>query len=640
MRKLLILIAMGALLVPALAGAQSPTALINEDQDLPGGPADNPITSITSPAVNHNGGYAFGVTTSGTEGTISRYWGDATGGPGALIRSEATIGIFTQTAFESFWGFSDEGEVAYSPTCNNNESGSTGLDSVWYADTWVAMEEEPYPFLEGWFWRFASRAGSTADGTPYFVGGITDVQGGTTQNRGLFYGIDGAPVLVGGDMVPGLDDPLDTASTISFDVRYSANGTNYICEVQTVGESTANNHIVVSGALLLIDGQPVSEGSPVPAAAGGLPGENWDNFDYMGITETGDYFFTGDTDGDTASDEFICMNGMIMWREGDVIDGFPTANTIERAYMNENGDVAFVWDVVVDDVDTEALILNGEILLTQNEEVDWTGDGVADPGYVLNDFTGTAALVVGDRDDEGVVALYFTADVEQPAGAPAREPAEPIDDLDAAGAPELEEEGTRAELEAGYVLYSQQVVPVMLASFDVTPVADGVELSWRANGADGGSFAVEARRGTEVWSLDVIGQGHGRYVAHDDASSGSVTYNLYFHGEGSRFLLGSESVDLNVPAVGLTLHGAYPNPFNPATKIAFSVGRTQNVRVSVYRIDGTLVTELADEVFTSGRHELDWNGRDTAGNAVPSGTYFARVESAEGMRTGKLMLVK
>ena len=60
--------------------------------------------------------------------------------------------------------------------------------------------------------------------------------------------------------------------------------------------ATANDRVVVvDGAAVGAGGGFVREGLPVPAAIGGLPAENWANFDFMGVTQSGRTFFTGDT---------------------------------------------------------------------------------------------------------------------------------------------------------------------------------------------------------------------------------------------------------------------------------------------------------------------------------------------------------
>ncbi|MDD5718633.1 MAG: T9SS type A sorting domain-containing protein [Candidatus Krumholzibacteria bacterium] len=641
MPRMLKFLTLTAVLLPVAVGAQpTATVLLKNNVDLPGGPAGNPVTSITTPAANHGGGYCFGVVTTGTEGTISRFWGNAIDGPGALIRSEGTIGIFEQTAFETFYGFSNEGEVAYSPTCNNLDSGSTGLDSVWYGDFPIAVEEEVIPHLEGWFWRFASRPGTTGDGIPYFVGGITSVQGGSTQNRGLFYGWDGAPVLLGGDMVDGLDQPLDTGTAVTFDFRYSAYGTHYIAPVVTTGPTATNRHVVIDGAVILIDGMPVSRGSPVPAAAGGLPGENWENFDSMGITESGYYMFTGDTSGPTATDEFVVVNGMIVLREGDLVGGYPLAGAIERAYMNNNGDWAVAWFVNDGGTNREVLIFNGDIMLKRDDLVDFDGDGVPDPGHTLTDMTGIAALAVGDRQPDGRAAVYFVADLTVPDFVAVDSLPGEIVDPEAAGRTEPDSEPARGTVRAGLVVRSEAVVPVLLSGFEVVAAQSGADLSWVAYGAMPGEFELIAQRGAQSWPVAFTTDGAGRYHAHDLLANGTVTYSLYLRNGSQTVLLESKTIELAVPAAGLQLLGAFPNPFNPQTNVVFAVGRAQQVHVAVHGLDGRLVTVLADRVFPSGRHQTAWDGCDQAGRPVPSGTYLARIQGADGTQTGKLMLVK
>ncbi|MCK5714301.1 MAG: hypothetical protein KAI25_16380, partial [Hyphomicrobiaceae bacterium] len=328
---------------------------------------------------------------------------------------------------------------------------------------------EPYPHAENLWWSFGSRSGVTADGIPYFVGGVTDLQGGSTVNRGLFYGLDAAPRLMGGDSLGGVDDPVDTGgSNISFDYRLSALGTHYIAEVTTDSPSASDGHMVIDGTVIQIDGQNVTEGSPVPAAAGGLPGENWKAFDSTGVTEDDVYMFTGDTDAATDIDEFICINGVIVHREGDVIDGWTVGGTISYAYLNGDGDYAYVWKVETDEGLKEALFFNDQLMLMVGDLVDMDGDGEPEPDSIISDFTGIAALAMGDRDDGGVVNMYFTADVEIPGAPRALSNAADEDMIAAAAAPAefgYEEDlpvqrDNRAEIEAGFVMPSGTVVAV------------------------------------------------------------------------------------------------------------------------------------------------------------------------------------
>ena len=77
--------------------------------------------------------------------------------------------------------------------------------------------------------------------------------------------------------------------------------------------------------------------------------------------------------------------------------------------------------------------------------------------------------------------------------------------------------------------------------------------------------------------------------------------------------------DTATPRV-FALNGNYPNPFNPMTKISFSLPESQDVRLSVYGIDGRLVRTLVSESRGPGLHEVIWNGQDDTGRGVASGT--------------------
>lgn len=405
------LTAAALLALTAPTSAQVASALLVEDGDLPGAPGVT-IDALNNTAVNHAGGYAISISASDD---LSRVWGSADGGPGAILRAESTVGDYEQTSFESFYGLSNAGQVAYSATCTDLVNQETGLDTVWLDDTPVAVEGLPVPDQPGFFFSFASRPGVTADGVPYFVGGMTDVPLGSTQFRGLWKGNTPAAELIAGQIIPNLPEPISgTGSSIDFDYRFSASGNRLLAPVNIGGVSTSEDGtLILDGAGLLIDGSLVREGSPVPAAAGGLPGENWDNFDFVGVTDLGAWFFTGDTDGDTGSDEFVCVDGVIVHREGDVLDGFELSGSIEGAYMNADGDLAFIWDVndpVLGNV--EALYCGSQLLLKEGDAVDLDGDGLVDPGAVISSFTGISSLTLGDRDANAVVNVYFTADID------------------------------------------------------------------------------------------------------------------------------------------------------------------------------------------------------------------------------------
>jgi hypothetical protein len=397
-----------AALLAFSAGAQEARCLLAEGSPLPGVPGHT-VGSINNTAANQLGGWACTVNSSDGVTTLSHVWGTATGGAGAVggpLQSEATIGMYDQTSFESFFGFDDAGVASYSPLCNDTVSGATGLDAVWLGNAVVAIEDDPIPSLSGKVWRFGSRPNVTRDGVPVWAGGIDDAVTGTNEGEGLFMGLGATVIYKTGDTPLGAPAAID-AGGIDFDYAFSAYGNHHLTGVEMGLASTEDYLVVMDGAALFIGGLIVQEGHPIPAGAGGLVGELWGSFDFYGINESGDYFFTGDTGGATATDEFVLKNGMIVYREGDVVDGRTLTGSIDGAAMNANGEVAYVWDVEDPGGALEALFFEDQLVLLEGDNVDVTGDGVPDPGATISDFTGIAAVTLGPNR-----AIYLTADVD------------------------------------------------------------------------------------------------------------------------------------------------------------------------------------------------------------------------------------
>jgi len=96
----------------------------------------------------------------------------------------------------------------------------------------------------------------------------------------------------------------------------------------------------------------------------------------------------------------------------------------------------------------------------------------------------------------------------------------------------------------------------------------------------------------------------------------------------------------NIPVVVTGVSNVHPNPFNPMTTIEYAVAHPQHVNLSVYNIMGQRVKTLVNSVVATGTYPVQWNGTDSAGRGVSSGTYFVRMSSEEGIYTNKIMLVR
>ena len=398
-----------SLALSAPSFAQTLSAVVREGEPLPGGSGPSFLVSnIGAVSTNTNGGFTCSAATTDGNASLGHIWGTAGIGAPTTLRTETTLGAYTQDNFESFHGISNGGAPIYSASCTVGQQG--GVDTVWLGDNLVAAEGLAHPSLPGQYWNFTSRPGCLSTGTPYFAGGLTTTPFGNTELRGLFLGGGGATVLaLGGDPVPGLPEPLHPTAGVSFDFRVSADGSNYLYDATMEGPGVTSGTdvaMVRNGVALFLGGARVQEGTTVPPSVGGNGTERWNDFDFCGVNDAGDYMFTGRTSG-AGGAEFVVLNGQIAHRAGDLLDGRVLTGNIENAVLNENGDYAFVWDFDTGAGSAEGLWVNGALLAQEGQAVDWDGDGIVDPDYVVTGFFGLDSLGLTSDD-----RVFFIAGVD------------------------------------------------------------------------------------------------------------------------------------------------------------------------------------------------------------------------------------
>ncbi|MCP4571613.1 MAG: T9SS type A sorting domain-containing protein [bacterium] len=84
----------------------------------------------------------------------------------------------------------------------------------------------------------------------------------------------------------------------------------------------------------------------------------------------------------------------------------------------------------------------------------------------------------------------------------------------------------------------------------------------------------------------------------------------------------------------------YPNPFNPATTIAFRLAQPGQVDLRVFNAAGRLVRTLVSGQMTDGDHLVSWQGRDDGGRQVASGVYFYRLQANGYDESRRMVLMK
>lgn len=95
------------------------------------------------------------------------------------------------------------------------------------------------------------------------------------------------------------------------------------------------------------------------------------------------------------------------------------------------------------------------------------------------------------------------------------------------------------------------------------------------------------------------------------------------------------------PPATYHLEQNFPNPFNPETRIQFSLPQAERVDIAVYDVHGRMVKELVDyQEYAPGTYTIDWDGKDANGARVASGVYFTRMQAGTFSTTRKMSLVK
>ncbi len=124
-----------------------------------------------------------------------------------------------------------------------------------------------------------------------------------------------------------------------------------------------------------------------------------------------------------------------------------------------------------------------------------------------------------------------------------------------------------------------------------------------------------------------------------DASHNTFTVTKDVSGNLSALMkpggLDSASVLTSLIEMKTELLDNYPNPFNPSTKINYSVKTDGRVALKIYNTLGEEIRTLVDEIKPAGSYEAEFNASE-----LPSGVYIYRMQSGDYVSSKKMILLK
>ena len=122
----------------------------------------------------------------------------------------------------------------------------------------------------------------------------------------------------------------------------------------------------------------------------------------------------------------------------------------------------------------------------------------------------------------------------------------------------------------------------------------------------------------------------GVSAVYDDGTSEIIEIDFTYTGTG----VGNDIISKT------DLLGNYPNPFNPTTRISYSLLQQEMVNISIYNVKGEKIKTIVNEIMSTGNHQILWQGTNDKGKSVSSGIYFYKLRAGRYTETGKMILLK
>ena len=132
------------------------------------------------------------------------------------------------------------------------------------------------------------------------------------------------------------------------------------------------------------------------------------------------------------------------------------------------------------------------------------------------------------------------------------------------------------------------------------------------------------------------------YIWHDAEAAPNATGRVNVLREILAFfgIEGNAGDISGVPGADAFRVANYPNPFNPATSIEFTMPRRGHLSLKIFNVRGELVRTLVDGVREQGTDKVLWDGTNDRGRQVSSGVYFYEARADGKVKVDKMALIK
>ena len=193
-----------------------------------------------------------------------------------------------------------------------------------------------------------------------------------------------------------------------------------------------------------------------------------------------------------------------------------------------------------------------------------------------------------------------------------------------------------------FEFYQAPRLPVELTSFEAVVADPRVYLRWTtASELNNAGFAVELGRTQADFEQVLFVEGYGTtdserfYEATlDGVAPGAYSIRLKQIDFDGSFDY-SNVLDVVLGTDSYHLAQSYPNPFNPQTRIPYTLPFYSHVTLEVFDLLGRSIKTLVNEEQAAGTYAVIFEGRD-----LPNGTYIYRLTAGAYTETRSMVLLK